>query len=96
MIPPGGYTFRHVRDGNFGLWPTGNGVQFRDYFTVHEGRNWNASIFRIFIQIAEGDSWVEQEVLRQSNEAVFQETVLTYGPLTASSAAYETVSSRTK
>jgi hypothetical protein len=78
MIPPGGYTLRHVRDGNFGLWPTGNGLQFRDYFTVHEGRNWNVSIFRIFIQIATGDFWVEQEVLRQSNEAVFQETVLAW------------------
>ncbi len=78
MIPPRGYTLRHVRDGDFGLWPTGNGVQFRDYFTVHEGRDWNASIFHIFIQINQEDSWVEDQVLRRSGEAVFQEAVLAW------------------
>lgn len=79
MIPPGGYTLRHVRDGNFGLWPTAEGVQFRDYFTVHEARNWNTSVFKTFIRVNGGDFWVEQEVLRRSNDTVFQATMLTWG-----------------
>ena len=76
MIPPSGYTLRHVRDGDFGLWPTGSGAQFRDYFTVHEGRNWNAFVFKIFINV--DDVLPEQEVLRQSKDVVFQENVLTW------------------
>ena len=78
MIPPSGYTLRHARDGNFGLWPTGDGLQFRDYFTVHEQRNWNASVFHIFIKVKDGDFWVEQEVSRRSNDVAFHATMLAW------------------
>src|SRR5260370_37178216 len=78
MIPSGRYTLRHVRNCDFGLWLSGDGVQFRDYFTVHERRNWNASLFHIFIKVNEGEFWVEQEVSRRSNDAAFHAAMLAW------------------
>jgi hypothetical protein len=77
MIPVGGYTIRHQRDGDFGLWAAGDGLwEFRDYFTVHEGRDWNSCIFKIFFEVSQNDLWVGQKV--GPSDEIFQSSFLTW------------------
>ena len=79
MIPAGGYIIRHVRDGDFGLWPAGDGTShFRDYFTVHEVRDWNFCVFKIFLSLDSAAAFAQHRLPNHYGDAWFQEFFLTW------------------
>src|ERR1700722_8015021 len=79
MIPPSGYRIRHNRDGDFGLWPAGDGKsEFRDYFTVHEGPDSNLCVFKVFLWVNSEGVFVYQALSKRYGDAWLQEFFLTW------------------
>lgn len=79
MVPPSGYIIRHVRDGELGLWPSGVGTwHLRDYFTIHESRDWNWCIFKIFLRLDSEASFAHGRLSKRYGDAWFQEFFLTW------------------
>jgi hypothetical protein len=79
MIPPSGYTIRHNRDGDFGLWPAGDGKsEFRDCFTIHEGPDSNLCVFKVFLWVNSEGVFVYQALSKRYGDARLQEFFLTW------------------
>lgn len=61
----------------YGRLETGT-LSFRDYFTVHEVRDWNFCVFKIFLSLDSAAAFAQDRLFKRYGDAWFQEFFLTW------------------